>query len=185
MPFHLRFLLLFTIQKSITKMSIYCSSEVSEHTDSPTPCPTPSCATEISLTPFQRKIDRIKKKYHRKKDSVQYYLDRVELKLFGEKDPFTLAQSVEQKKEPVKNDHEDYIEYGDLNPREIMLNRANDNVFYQSNVDLDTIDIILGYKPLNKGIKLNSVPPYVPSKKQKKLVEKDAEKAQQNKLVLG
>lgn len=151
-------------------------SEINQHNEAPAPCPTPSYASKLSL------IDRIKKRYHHKKDSLQYYLDRIELKLFGQKDLFLLAQSVDRKKEPVKDNDEDYMDYGELNPREIMLNRANDNVFYQSNVDLDTIDIILGYKPISKDVKLNSVPPYVPSKKQKKLVAKNSE---QNKLVLG
>ncbi|KAA8913196.1 hypothetical protein TRICI_003258 [Trichomonascus ciferrii] len=166
-------------------MNSYCSSVESDRTNSPTPCPTPSCASEISLTPFERKINLIKEKYHRKKNSFQYYLDRVELKLFGERDPFMLAQAAGQKKnEPVKKDDDDYMDYGDLNPREVMINRANDNVFYQSNVDLDTIDIILGYKPLDKNMKLNSVPPYVPTAKQKKLAAKDAKKDKQNKIVI-
>lgn len=96
-----------------------------------------------------------------------------------------LTETIEQKKEePVKKDDDDYMDYGDLNPREVMLNRANDNVFYQSNVDLDTIDIILGYKSRDKNVKLNSVPAYVPSKKQKQLAAKEAKKAQQNKLVI-
>lgn len=96
-----------------------------------------------------------------------------------------LAQAAGQKKnEPVKKDDDDYMDYGDLNPREVMINRANDNVFYQSNVDLDTIDIILGYKPLDKNMKLNSVPPYVPTAKQKKLAAKEAKKDKQNKIAI-
>lgn len=135
-----------------------------------------SSFSQNKATAFKNKI---KFRYHCRKGAIKNYFNRMEVKLFGEPAPLSLTAPPEEEE---KDSQQPFV-LSDLNPHDVMINRRNDNIFYQSNVDLDFIDTVFGIAPRRNSIELREVPKFVPTEKQRKKAELDKVEERKNKVL--